>query len=71
MSLYNYHIKQQCVVEQLPAIGLLKSLGMRVGLTVSIVSKQPWGGPVIVQVGKRSIAIGKDVAEQIVVKGVA
>lgn len=33
-------------------------------------SKQPLGGPIVVSMGNRSIAIAKDVANQILVKEV-
>lgn len=67
MSLYQLNKNCRCKIEKIPSIHLLKSLGVREGLTVSIMSKQPLGGPIIIQMGKRSLAIAKNVAEQIFV----
>ncbi len=71
MPLYSLKAKQNCVIENLPEIDLLHFLGLRKGLQVSILSRQPFGGPVVVQCGKRSVAISKEVAEQIEVKEVS
>lgn len=59
------------MIEKLPSNHLLKSLGVREGITVSVMSRQPLGGPIVIQIGKRSIAIARDVAEQIVVREVS
>ena len=66
MPLYEIEKKQNCVIQSLPEVGLLHYLGLREGLKVSVMSKQPFGGPVVVQFGNnRSIAISKEIAEQI------
>ncbi|EEG78799.1 FeoA family protein [Dethiobacter alkaliphilus] len=59
-----------CVIEQLPDIKLLNALGLREGVTVRVVTSQPFGGPIVVQLGKSSIAVARGVAEQIEVKEV-
>lgn len=68
MSLYTLTTKRSCIIERLPGIALLRSLGLREGIKVNIMSKQPLGGPVVIQIANRSFAIAKDVAEQIEVR---
>lgn len=70
MSLYAIKKEHRCIIENLPKIGLLKSLGLREGIHVAIKSKQPMGGPVIVQVGRRCVAIAQDIAKDIQVREV-
>ncbi|OEF97765.1 FeoA family protein [Desulfuribacillus alkaliarsenatis] len=65
MPLYTLKKKASCTIKSLPAIKLLHSMGLREGLPVSVVTKQPFGGPIVVQIGSRCIALGKDIAEQI------
>ena len=62
---YNYKI------ENLPDLHLLRVLGLRKGTDFMVQSKQPLGGPIVVKVGNRSIAIAKDVAREIVVQEVS
>ncbi len=68
MCLYNLNNNSKCTVESAPSNGLLRSLGIRKGISLSIMTRQLAGGPIVVQIGRRSIAIGRDVAEQIIVK---
>lgn len=71
MSLYELKKSDRCKVGSTPKNnGLLNSIGVREGKNVSVVTKQPLGGPIIIQVDKRSIAIAKDIACQIEVEGV-
>lgn len=70
MPLYNLKCKSCCVIKKLPPLGLLNSLGLREGITVSMLSKQPLGGPIVIQIGNRCIAVSKAVAEQIDIKEV-
>ncbi|GAB6086415.1 FeoA family protein [Alkaliphilus crotonatoxidans] len=70
MSIYQLSRNNSCIIESLPSLGLLKSLGMREGMKVNVMSKQPFGGPIVLQLGRRSIAISKSVAELITVKEV-
>ncbi len=71
MSIYQLKSNKSYIIESLPSLGLLRSLGMREGMRVNIMSKQPFGGPIVLQLGKRSIAISKIVAEQITAKEVS
>ncbi len=70
MCLYNISCAKCCIIKKLPQVKLLNSLGLREGLTVSVKTVQPFGGPIVVSVGNRSIAIAKDIAEQIEVNEV-
>ena len=66
MPLYEIKNKQSCIIQSLPEVGLLHYLGLREGLEISVMTKQPFGGPVVVQMGNnRSIAISKEIAQQI------
>lgn len=58
----SYHI------EKAPEIHLLKALGVRSGINITIESKQPFGGPVVFKIGNRSIAVAKDIAREIIVR---
>ncbi|MCD5410803.1 MAG: ferrous iron transport protein A [Clostridiales bacterium] len=69
MTMYGHSERKSCIIKRIPKIALLKSLGIREGMSVSIVSKQPMGGPVVVKLGKRNIAIARNIAEQIQVEG--
>lgn len=71
MSLTKCKKSGQYKVVSLPDIYLLKVLGIRKGTNFTIQSKQPLGGPIVVKIGSRSIAIAKNVANEIVVEEVA
>lgn len=58
-------------VTDAPEIYLLKVLGVRRGTMFEVQSIHPLRGPVVVKVGNRSIAIAREVAEQIMVREVA
>lgn len=62
---------KKCIIEKLPQIALLASMGLRKGITISTMSKQPFGGPVVIRVGKRNIALAHEIAEQIEVKKIS
>lgn len=70
MSIYHLNKSSRCIIEKMPEIALLKSLGLRTGMTVSIKSRLPFGGPIVVQMGNRSIAVARDIAKDILVKQV-
>ena len=58
-------------IATVPNIGLLNSLGLRVGTRVYIKNRYPLGGPLLLYVEDAfSVAIGKDIATQIAVKKV-
>lgn len=70
MSLYDAKWKK-CIIETIPNNQLLRALGLREGLEININTKQLFGGPIVVSIGKRSIAISKEIAQDIVVREVA
>lgn len=70
-SLYSANKKTNLQVVSAPSIGLLQSLGLRVGTHVAVLNRYFLGGPVLLRVENSfSVAIGKDVATQISVKEV-
>ncbi len=70
MSLCQLKKKNRCIIEKLPAIRMLKALGLQEGMCISVICKQPWGGPIVIEAGTRNIALDKNLAAQIVVKEV-
>ena len=72
MNLYEAKKGVNFSVTTVPNIGLLNSLGLRVGTQLSIKNRYPLGGPLLLNIEDAfSIAIGKDIATQIAVKEVA
>jgi len=71
MSLYKMKVNGRCVIETLPSIPLIDALGFRMGLPVEVQSRQPMGGPVVVRLGNRCVAVAREFAEQIMVREVA
>ena len=70
MLLERGHKSSTYRVRELPDLHLLKALGFRKGTEFTIQSKQPLKGPIVVRVGKRSIAIDYDIARKIEVEEV-
>ena len=65
-SLYEAGKAGSFQVVSVPNIGLLENLGVRAGAQIRIQSRYAFGGPVLLCVeGAYSVAIGKDIAEQI------
>lgn len=67
-SIYYATDDQQYVVDSTPELGILKSLGI---VKDAIIRKQKTyklGGPVLLKVESSEIAIGKDIAENIMVR---
>lgn len=71
ISLYGAIKKNRCVLENPPAEALLQALGLRQGVEVAVVGRQPLGGPVVVRLGRRCLAISKDIAEKISIRELA
>lgn len=69
-TLYTAPRKKRCILESIPDEKLLQSLGIRSGVELSIVSRQPFGGPVTIKLGDRCLAISKSIAEQISIREV-
>jgi ferrous iron transport protein A len=70
MSLYKIKKATNCIIESVPAQKILESLGIRKGVNIRVLVRQPFGGPVVVRVGQRDIAISHEYAKQITVKEV-
>jgi len=66
-SIYYAEDNSQYVIENAPELGILKSLGIIKNARVQKVFTHRFGGPVLVRVGSSEIAIGKDIAEKIMV----
>lgn len=70
MPLYQIKKRSNCMIEDVPDVKTLDSLGLRKGATVKVVTRQPFGGPVVVQLGRRNIAVSREVASKIEIKEV-
>jgi len=58
-------------VTSVPNIGLLKNMGLRTGVNITVQNRYALGGPVLLRVeGAYSVALGKDIAKQISIKEV-
>lgn len=57
-----------CTVETVPTCSLLQALGIRPGTGLRVVVRQPLGGPVVVKLGQREVAVSAEYARQIRVK---
>lgn len=64
-----YHAENNIVyrIKNAPRIGLLRSLGIVDNACVEKVMTYGLGGPVLLKVESSQIAIGKDIAEKIIV----
>lgn len=67
-TIYTAQKNKNYVICEIPNISLLKNLGMRKDTQVFKKHTYRLGGPVLVSVDLREIALGKDIAEQIIVK---
>ena len=69
-----YEVSDKCTfqVVSVPNIALLQNLGLRAGTQATLQNRYKLGGPVLLRVEDTySIALGKDIAEQIAVREVA
>ncbi len=55
----------QGTIVKVPENNLLAALGVRKGKTIKVENIQPLGGPMVIEINSRSLAIGREVAEQI------
>ena len=62
MPLYEVRKNQIVRLLHLPDDHQLAQLGLRQGMCVTVISRHPLGGPVIVRVEQRDIAIDKAIA---------
>jgi len=68
-SIYYARDNSQYVITSAPDMGVLKGLGIIKDARVHKVFTFKMGGPVLLRVGSREIAIGKDIAKKIMVGG--
>lgn len=68
-SLYHAKDGQRYVVASAPPVGMLKSLGIIENAVVEKKLTYKMGGPVLLKIESSEIAIGKEFAEQIMVRG--
>lgn len=68
-NLYNVEKGKEYIVTETPDIKLLSSIGIFEGAKIKKEHAYRFGGPVSVSLSTRKIAIGKDIAERIRVKG--
>ena len=67
MNLYNMPSDTVCSVRSIPESDLLKSLGVIPGATIRKLSSYRGGGPAMICLGDRHIAIGKKIAEKVII----
>ncbi len=60
--------QQEGIITRLPDNSLLPFLGLRPGKKLKLVSRQLFGGPLVVETEGRSIALSRPLAQQINVK---
>jgi ferrous iron transport protein A len=46
----------------------LRTIGIREGKTVKLLSKQPFGGPFVVEIDRRQTTVGRGMARRIIVR---
>ncbi len=61
----------KCTVFRIPEIAILPSLGIRIGKTLEIITRSIASGPIIICTNNRTVAIGKNIASEILVKRLA
>lgn len=71
IDIYHAENGYEYIVEEVPENSLLASLGIYKNSIVKKNYRYKFGGPVVMRVSSRDIAIGKDVAEGIKVRKVA
>lgn len=68
-NIYSALAEKEYIIEEAPDYGILKSLGIVKDATVHKKMTYKLGGPVLLKVASSEIAIGKDIAKQIKVRG--
>lgn len=62
--------RKRYIVEAIPDIEFLTSIGIDKGIEFIMETRQPLGGPVVIKIGSRNVAIGKDIAREIEIREV-
>ena len=68
-TMLNLSTEEEAVIADIPDETLLPSLGIRKGKRVKAKSLAPFGGPIIVAIGNRNIAVSRSLADQIKLVG--
>ena len=68
LNIYNAQDNNQYTITNAPDLGILKSLGIVENACVHKMMTHRMGGPVLIKVESSEIAIGKDIAERIMVR---
>ncbi|MGI6577378.1 MAG: FeoA family protein [Eubacteriales bacterium] len=68
-SIYSAPDNLQYIVTNAPELGILRSLGIVKNACIHKMMTHRLGGPVLIKVDSSEIAIGKDIAEKIMVRG--
>lgn len=65
-----YKMKKDCkgVIVSIPDNTLLEALGVRKGKCFLCKVKQPFGGPMVIQIDDRKVAIDREIAESIIIQ---
>ncbi|QNO16278.1 ferrous iron transport protein A [Alkalicella caledoniensis] len=71
MTLYSMKNNRKGVIVSTPDNTLLNALGVRCGKCFECKVRQPFGGPMVIQIDDRKVAIDKDIAETIEVSEAA
>lgn len=68
-SIYTAPDNLEYIIINAPELGILKSLGIVKDACISKLMTHRLGGPVLIKIESSEIAIGKDIAEKIMVRG--
>ncbi len=68
MNLYEVKAGLKYRVTETPSVAIIHTLGVYVGGVVGKVDTYKFGGPALIEINGRSIAIGKDIAKLIQVE---
>jgi hypothetical protein len=68
-SIYYAQDNLKYIITNAPELGILKSLGIVENASIHKMMTHRMGGPVLIKVESSEIAIGKDIAERIMVRG--
>jgi ferrous iron transport protein A len=66
MFLNMHKNKEYVFIRSCPANEFLSLMGVKAGIKVLIVTKQPIGGPVVIRIDQRDIAIDSELAKEII-----
>ncbi len=68
MTLYNMGKNKKGIFLSIPESTLLNALGVRCGKKFQCMVRQPFGGPMVIQIDDRKVAIDRQIAENILIE---